>query len=54
MDGQLVVTGKGDYFSFTWVPLEHKIFFGRPSPEFTLKMLREGGGSALTSVKRED
>lgn len=49
MDGQLVVIGEGNYFSFAWVPLEHQIFFGRPSPELTLKMLREGGGSALTA-----
>jgi len=50
MEGQLVVIGeKADYFSFAWVPLEHQIFFGRPSPELTLKMLREGGGSALTA-----
>jgi hypothetical protein len=26
-----------------------QIFFGRPSPELTLKMLREGGGSSLTA-----
>lgn len=49
MEGQLVVIGEGDYFSFAWVPLEHQIFFGRPSPELTLKMLREGGGSSLTA-----
>lgn len=49
LDGQLVVIGPGDYFSFAWVPLEHQIFFGRPSPELTLKMLREGGGSRLTA-----
>ena len=49
MEGQLVVIGEGNYFSFAWVPLEHQIFFGRPSPELTLKMLREGGGSTLTA-----
>lgn len=49
MEGQLVVIGEGDYFSFAWVPLEHQIFFGRPSPELTLKMLREGGGASLTA-----
>jgi len=48
VEGQLVVIGS-DYFSFAWVPLEHQIFFGRPSPELTLKMLREGGSSALTA-----
>ncbi|KAL7542600.1 hypothetical protein ACHAWF_007209 [Thalassiosira exigua] len=49
LEGQLVVIGDGDYFSFAWVPLEHQIFFGRPSPELTLKMLREGGGTSLTA-----
>lgn len=29
MEGQLVVIGEGNYFSFAWVPLEHQIFFGR-------------------------
>jgi hypothetical protein len=49
LDGQLVVIGSGDYFSFAWIPLEHQIFFGRPSPELTLKMLRDGGSSSLTA-----
>ena len=49
LEGQLVVIGEGDYFSFAWIPLEHQIFFGRPSPELTLKMLREGGGTSLTA-----
>jgi len=39
IEGQLIIVG--DYFSFAWVPLGHQIFFGRPSPELTLKMLRE-------------
>jgi hypothetical protein len=49
MEGQLVVVGTGEYFSFAWVPLEHQIFFGRPSPELTMRMLREGGGTRLTA-----
>jgi len=49
LEGQLVVIGPGDYFSFAWIPLEHQIFFGRPSPELTLKMLREGGSASLTA-----
>lgn len=49
MEGQLVVIGNGDYFSFAWVPLEHQIFFGRPSPELAIRMLREGGGCQLTA-----
>ena len=46
MDGQLIIIGE-DYFSFAWVPLENQIFFGRPSPELALKMLREGGKEDL-------
>lgn len=49
LEGQLVVIGPGDYFSFAWIPLEHQIFFGRPSPELTLKMLREAGAPSLTA-----
>jgi hypothetical protein len=40
MDGQLIIIGE-EYFSFAWVPIEQQIFFGRPSPELALKMLRE-------------
>lgn len=46
MEGQLIIIGE-EYFSFAWVPIEHQIFFGRPSPELALKMLRDGGVSAL-------
>jgi len=46
MDGQLIIIGE-EYFSFAWVPLENQIFFGRPSPELALKMLREGGIEAF-------
>jgi Cyclin D1 binding domain len=40
LDGQLVLVGQ-DYFSFAWLPIGHQVFFGRPSPELTLKLLRE-------------
>ena len=39
LDGQLIMVG--DYFSFAWVPIGVQIFFGRPSLELTLKMLKE-------------
>ncbi len=39
MDGQLILVG--DYFSFAWIPIGHQIFFGRPSAELTLKMLKQ-------------
>ncbi|GKY92551.1 hypothetical protein MPSEU_000225400 [Mayamaea pseudoterrestris] len=48
MDGQLIIIGK-DYFSFAWIPIEQQIFFGRPSPELALKMLREHGVAPLRS-----
>lgn len=39
MDGQLILVGQ--YFSFAWLPIGHQVFFGRPSAELTLKLLRE-------------
>eukprot|EP00568_Trieres_chinensis_P006186 CAMPEP_0183307318 /NCGR_PEP_ID=MMETSP0160_2-20130417/17260_1 /TAXON_ID=2839 ORGANISM="Odontella Sinensis, Strain Grunow 1884" /NCGR_SAMPLE_ID=MMETSP0160_2 /ASSEMBLY_ACC=CAM_ASM_000250 /LENGTH=388 /DNA_ID=CAMNT_0025470879 /DNA_START=73 /DNA_END=1239 /DNA_ORIENTATION=+ len=45
MEGQLIMVG--EYFSFAWVPLGHQIFFGRPSAELTLKMLKASEISEL-------
>lgn len=39
MEGQLIQVGR--FFSFAWVPIGHQVFFGRPSSELTLKMMRE-------------
>ena len=39
VEGQLIMVG--DYFSFAWVPIGFQIFFGRPSLELTIKMLKE-------------
>ncbi|KAL3799409.1 hypothetical protein HJC23_013864 [Cyclotella cryptica] len=39
MDGQLILVGR--FFSFAWLPISHQVFFGRPSPELVLKMLKE-------------
>jgi hypothetical protein len=41
IDGQLILVG--EYFSFAWLPIGHQVFFGRPSPELTLKLLRYKG-----------
>lgn len=30
-----------NHFSFVWVPTRRHVFFGRPSPEVTLRMLRD-------------
>lgn len=43
VDGQLILVDK--YFSFAWLPISHQVFFGRPSPELTLKMLRKNNNS---------
>ena len=48
MEGQLILIG-AEYFSFAWVPIEQQIFFGRPSPELALKMLRESGSVPVSS-----
>jgi Cyclin D1 binding domain len=46
LDGQLILIGN-DYFSFAWLPIEQQIFFGRPSPELALKMVREASGQTI-------
>ena len=43
VDGQLIVIN----FSFSWMPLNYQIFFGRPSPELSLKMLCESRSDIL-------
>lgn len=50
MDGQLIIIGD-EYFSFAWIPIEHQIFFGRPSPELSLKMFRENGVTPLRAAQ---
>jgi hypothetical protein len=50
MEGQLIIIGD-EYFSFAWVPIEQQIFFGRPSPELALKMLRSSSAASLSSQK---
>jgi len=39
IEGQLIMVN--DYFSFAWVPIGHQVFFGRPSAELVLKLLRD-------------
>lgn len=51
VEGQLILVG--EYFSFAWVELGHQIFFGRPSPELTLKMLKESQMKDLGSDEKE-
>jgi hypothetical protein len=41
IDGQLILVG--EHFSFAWLPIGHQVFFGRPSPELTLKLLSQQG-----------
>ena len=42
--GQLILINE-QYFSFVWMPTQHHVFFGRPSPELILKLLRENENS---------
>lgn len=39
IDGQLILVN--EYFSFAWLPIGHQVFFGRPTPELVLKLMRE-------------
>ena len=50
VEGQLVMVSE-EYFSFTWVPLGIQIFFGRPSPELALKMIREKGTERIPTLE---
>jgi len=50
VDGQLIVISE-EYFSFSWMPLNHQIFFGRPSPELSLKMLRQSRSHRQPTVE---
>ena len=40
LDGQFIMIGQS-YFSFAWVPIGTQIFFGRPSEELIMNMMRE-------------
>ena len=53
MEGQLIIIGQ-EYFSFAWVPIKQQIFFGRPSAEMALKMLRLGGAASLQGKTWEE
>lgn len=48
MEGQMILVGR--FFSFAWVPLGHQVFFGRPSAELVVKMMKE----ALAEELRTD
>jgi len=39
MDGQLILVN--EYFSFAWLPIGHQVFFGRPTPELILKLMKD-------------
>lgn len=38
MDGQLILVN--EYFSFAWLPIGHQVFFGRPTPELIVKLMK--------------
>jgi len=39
LEGQLILVN--EFFSFAWVPIGHQVFFGRPSAELTLRLIRQ-------------
>eukprot|EP00529_Nitzschia_sp_RCC80_P022841 CAMPEP_0113493068 /NCGR_PEP_ID=MMETSP0014_2-20120614/28401_1 /TAXON_ID=2857 /ORGANISM="Nitzschia sp." /LENGTH=477 /DNA_ID=CAMNT_0000386919 /DNA_START=330 /DNA_END=1763 /DNA_ORIENTATION=+ /assembly_acc=CAM_ASM_000159 len=39
VDGQLILVN--EYFSFAWLPIGHQVFFGRPTPELILKLMKD-------------
>jgi len=39
IEGQLILVN--EFFSFAWLPIGHQVFFGRPSPELVLKLLKD-------------
>jgi len=45
LEGQMILVGR--FFAFAWVPLGHQVFFGRPSAELVLKMLKEAEAEEL-------
>jgi hypothetical protein len=40
LEGQLILVNR-QYFSFAWLPTGHQVFFGRPGPDLTLKLMRQ-------------
>jgi len=51
MEGHLIMVG--EYFSFAWIPIGHQVFFGRPSAELTLKLLRESKSKSVEDKVRD-
>lgn len=39
INGQLIMVN--EYFSFAWLPIGHQVFFGRPTPELILKLMKD-------------
>mmetsp|Transcript_33922 Transcript_33922/g.78231 ORF Transcript_33922/g.78231 Transcript_33922/m.78231 type:complete len:158 (+) Transcript_33922:662-1135(+) len=52
VEGQLILVN--EYFSFALLPLDTHVFFGRPSEELTLKLLREAEDAKPEIEKKRD
>ena len=50
MEGQMILVGR--FFSFAWVPIGTQIFFGRPSSDLTIKMLKEAKEEDPVAIMR--
>lgn len=52
MEGQLILVGTS-YFSFAWLPISQSVFFGRASPQMTLKLLRESAAQDQSETSQD-
>eukprot|EP00980_Cylindrotheca_fusiformis_P011864 scaffold2817_cov130-Cylindrotheca_fusiformis.AAC.19 len=56
INGQLIMVN--EFFSFAWLPIGHQVFFGRPTPELILKLMKDdkkqeiGNCSARTFLEK--
>ncbi len=48
MEGQFILVGR--FFSFAWLPIRHQIFFGRPSSDLILTMLKEDSKEEMSKL----
>jgi len=50
IEGQLILVN--EFFSFAWVPIGYQVFFGRPSAEQTLQLLRDAEKSDDHNIEK--
>jgi Cyclin D1 binding domain len=50
LNGQLILVK--NYFSFVWLPLQQQVFFGRPSADLVLKLMRRAQNNMSPAAAR--